>query len=132
MSDDSQTVWYWLLYEHENDNFIRQATRTDYEPDEDSFPSDVTYVEVTQSLYESMTDYLHYKYNTDGTITEVDHDNYMGQYVRHQRRILLEETDVFAVGDRPVSEEMRQYRQALRDIPNQQGFPDNVVWPEKP
>jgi hypothetical protein len=24
------------------------------------------------------------------------------------------------------------YRQALRDIPDQAGFPDNVTWPEKP
>lgn len=27
---------------------------------------------------------------------------------------------------------LRQYRQALRDIPQQAGFPDDVVWPEKP
>jgi len=27
---------------------------------------------------------------------------------------------------------MAIYRQALRDIPQQEGFPYNVVWPEKP
>jgi hypothetical protein len=24
------------------------------------------------------------------------------------------------------------YRQALRDVPEQEGFPENVVWPDKP
>ncbi|MCL1889880.1 MAG: phage tail assembly chaperone [Desulfovibrionaceae bacterium] len=24
------------------------------------------------------------------------------------------------------------YRQALREVPEQEGFPDDVVWPEKP
>ena len=132
MTDSIQTVWYWLLYEHGNDNFIRQTTVTDYAPDLSSFPSDVTYVEVTQSLLESMHDYLRYKYNSDGTVTEVDHNNYMSQYQRWNRLQLLEETDIYAVGDRPMSDEMRAYRQALRDITQQEGFPDNVVWPTKP
>ena len=38
--------------------------------------------------------------------------------------------------DYPISKEaqdlMRAYRQALRDVPQQDGFPDNVIWPEKP
>jgi len=121
-----------LLYEHDNDNFIRQLTITSYEPDLTSFPSDVTYVEITQELHDSMHDYLRYKYNSDGTVTEVDHNNYMSQYQRWNRQQLLEETDIYAVGDRPMSDEMRAYRQALRDVPQQEGFPDNVVWPTKP
>lgn len=32
----------------------------------------------------------------------------------------------------PVSDEWVTYRQALRDIPDQAGFPDNVTWPVKP
>ena len=27
---------------------------------------------------------------------------------------------------------IKAYRQALRDVPSQEGFPDNVVWPEEP
>lgn len=132
MSDDAQTVWYWLLYEHGNDNFIRQSTVTDYEPEADSFPSDVTYVEITQSLHESMPDHLRYKYNTDGTVTEVDHAGYMAKYQRGKRNRLLEETDAEAVGDRTISQAMRDYRQALRDLPDQDGWPDNVTFPTKP
>lgn len=29
-------------------------------------------------------------------------------------------------------QEYRDYRQALLDVPQQEGFPDNVVWPIKP
>ncbi len=32
----------------------------------------------------------------------------------------------------PVAPEWATYRQALRDIPQQAGFPDDVTWPEKP
>jgi hypothetical protein len=32
----------------------------------------------------------------------------------------------------PVSAEWVAYRQALRDIPQQPGFPDNIQWPTKP
>ena len=132
MSDDAQTFWYWLLYEPSNDNFIRQLTATPYEPDQTSFPSDVTYVEITQTLHDSMHDHLRYKYNSDGTVTEVDHAGYMAKYQRGRRNRLLEETDVFAVGDRPMTQEMTDYRQALRDLPDQDGWPDNVTFPTKP
>ena len=121
-----------MLYEHDNDNVIRQLTITPYEPDLTSFPSDVTYVEITQELHDSMHDYLRYRYNSDGTVTEVDHNNYMSQYQRWNRKQRLEETDIYALGDRAISDEMRAYRQALRDVPQQEGFPDNVVWPTKP
>ena len=32
----------------------------------------------------------------------------------------------------PVPAEWVAYRQALRDIPQQPGFPDNIQWPTKP
>jgi hypothetical protein len=36
-----------------------------------------------------------------------------------------------ALADR-ITDEWRTYRQALRDLPAQDGFPTNVTWPEKP
>ena len=30
------------------------------------------------------------------------------------------------------SEEWKVWRQAIRDVPEQTGFPDNIVWPEPP
>jgi hypothetical protein len=31
-----------------------------------------------------------------------------------------------------MSDEWRQYRQELRDITTQEGFPHNIDWPEEP
>ena len=56
--------------------------------------------------------------------------------VRAKRDRLLAETDWTQVLDAPISAESREafrvYRQALRDITEQEGFPANVVWPEMP
>lgn len=56
--------------------------------------------------------------------------------VRSQRDRLIAETDYLAMPDYPLSEEDRgivtAYRQALRDVPTQEGFPREVVWPEAP
>jgi len=56
--------------------------------------------------------------------------------VRTQRDKLLAETDWTQADDAPLSSEdkefMRKYRQALRDITAQSGFPRDIKWPEKP
>lgn len=56
--------------------------------------------------------------------------------VRAKRDKLLAETDWTQVLDAPIDDETRAayrvYRQALRDVPEQEGFPENVVWPELP
>ena len=52
--------------------------------------------------------------------------------IRSQRNALLAETDWWAVSDRTMTQAETDYRQALRDVPAQAGFPDNVTWPTKP
>lgn len=53
--------------------------------------------------------------------------------VRAQRNQLLAESDWTQVADAPVDRAAwAAYRQDLRDIPNQAGFPLNVSWPTKP
>ena len=52
--------------------------------------------------------------------------------VRKKRNDLLKLTDTWAFSDRTMSEAMTAYRQALRDIPDQEGFPTTVVWPVQP
>lgn len=52
--------------------------------------------------------------------------------VREKRNSLLAETDYFALTDVALSAEMTTYRQALRDITSQSGFPTDVTWPTKP
>jgi len=53
--------------------------------------------------------------------------------VRAQRDALLSDCDWTQVADAPVDKAAwADYRQALRDVPQQQTFPEEVVWPTKP
>jgi len=53
--------------------------------------------------------------------------------VRLLRNDLLANTDWTQVNDAPVDKVVwATYRQALRDLPTQSGFPNQVVWPESP
>jgi len=52
--------------------------------------------------------------------------------VREKRNSLIAETDYLALSDNTMTSDMQSYRQALRDIPSQSGFPTNVTWPTKP
>ena len=45
---------------------------------------------------------------------------------------MLAETDWSALGDVAMTDEMAAYRQALRDVPAQAGFPRTIEWPTKP
>ena len=53
---------------------------------------------------------------------------------REKRNQLLAQTDWTQAKDVPdaVSSKWAAYRQALRDVPQQAGFPDNIQWPVKP
>ena len=55
---------------------------------------------------------------------------------RSQRDALIAATDYLMASDYPIDDETRAavsaYRQALRDVPQQEGFPYAIVWPEKP
>lgn len=53
--------------------------------------------------------------------------------IRNERNRLLSASDWTQVADSPVNKSAwAAYRQALRDIPSQQGFPWQVTWPAKP
>ena len=52
---------------------------------------------------------------------------------RAQRDALLTESDWTQVADAPVDQAAwATYRQALRDLPAQAGFPENIDWPVAP
>ena len=59
-------------------------------------------------------------------------DEVISSNIRFQRDDLLHHTDSFALADRTLSTAMQTYRQQLRDITDQDGFPNNVVWPTEP
>lgn len=53
--------------------------------------------------------------------------------IRTERDIKLTQSDWTQVADAPVDQAAwATYRQALRDIPSQAGFPNEVVWPIEP
>lgn len=63
-------------------------------------------------------------------------DSEIAMRVRAKRDSLITETDYYLMPDYPSNpqnlEELKVYRQALRDLPEQEGFPRNVHWPAVP
>ena len=51
---------------------------------------------------------------------------------RTKRDLLLSATDFHALTDTDMSEAMTAYRQALRDVPQQDEFPTEIDWPDSP
>ena len=56
----------------------------------------------------------------------------LAEMARAERNAKLAETDWTASSDVTMSDAMTSYRQALRDVPAQSGFPTDITWPEKP
>jgi len=96
-----------------------------------------------------MSDFVHRILNLDtNEITEVpftaeeiqEREAYLRDVVpvlqlnrlREKRNNLLAETDHLALADVTLTDEMRAYRQALRDLPANTPDPANPVWPVKP
>ncbi|MBM3365369.1 MAG: hypothetical protein FJY48_06620 [Betaproteobacteria bacterium] len=56
--------------------------------------------------------------------------------VRRERNTKLSECDWTQLDDTPLENVAKarwaNYRQALRDVPAQSGFPFNVIWPDQP
>jgi len=61
-----------------------------------------------------------------------DANNRASINVREERNRLLAETDYLALSDVTMSDAWKTYRQNLRDIPAQSGFPNSVTYPNKP
>ncbi|WP_281660513.1 tail fiber assembly protein [Microvirgula aerodenitrificans] len=68
--------------------------------------------------------------------TPVPGDEQLADAVRARRDALITATDYLLMPDYPISAEqlaeVRAYRQALRDVPLQAGFPQTIDWPEPP
>jgi len=83
-----------------------------------AFDADGNSVEIDQAL-------------VDAAAIEVAAELALGD-LRRQRNLLLAETDYLALADATLTDEMRAYRQALRDLPANTADPANPVWPTKP
>ena len=71
----------------------------------------------------------------DNTVNEEEEKEADIQLKRHTRNMALEQTDWTMASDTPftaeLKEEITSYRQELRDLPAQEGFP-YVEFPTKP
>lgn len=67
---------------------------------------------------------------------EIATDEDLAAEAREKRNALIAETDYMAMPDYPLDDERKAavlaYRQALRDVPEQAGFPRQIDWPVKP
>lgn len=122
--------------------FFSRATKGFYiEEINKNIPDDV--VEISHEKYEEL---LNKSYNCQ---IEIDENGYpfsgkeiqikqddIKEEVLIKRNILLQNTDWTILPDAPFTkaqkDEWKVYRQALRDITEQEGFPENVVFPEAP
>ena len=52
--------------------------------------------------------------------------------IRSERDQLIAATDWWATSDRTMTAAQTAYRQALRDLTDQAGFPEDITWPTKP
>lgn len=67
-------------------------------------------------------------------ITEEDKEaariNQLAEAARARRNKLIQETDFYMLPDYPNAPQgIAEYRQALRDITEQPGFPHSIQWP---
>ena len=68
----------------------------------------------------------------DGKDPEVRSNDWYLKVLRNKRNQLLTETDFYALSDVTMSDEMKTYRQALRDLPANTADPKNPTYPTKP
>jgi hypothetical protein len=103
-----------------NHEAIRRAYSNVVTVDDEAgaFDADGNQVEIDQAL-------------VDAAAIEVETEFAYGR-LRHKRSKLLAETDYLALADATLTDEMRAYRQALRDLPANTTDPANPVWPTKP
>jgi len=67
---------------------------------------------------------------TEEETTQYDAD--LSAEIRTDRNKRLADTDWWAVSDRTMSSGQTEYRDLLRKVPQQTGFPLSVTWPTKP
>ena len=69
-------------------------------------------------------------------LTDAEYDTVLAASARQKRDRLIATTDYLVTPDYPIESdrlaEVKTYRQALRDIPEQSGFPRSITWPDKP
>ena len=124
-----------LRREHSRTSFpktVSEETLAKYGVYKVTIPAQPTYDRLVQSPVLSTVPYLDadnwmLSYTVENKAQELAEKN-----IRDKRNQLLSATDWMATTDNTMSDEITVYRQALRDITSQTGFPYSVEWPIKP
>ena len=92
-----------------------------------------------QTAFKDGVEFKNNKWMWKWVVSEMDDeakaslDATQAKSVREQRNKLIAECDWTQVADAPVDKQAwATYRQALRDVPTQAGFPWDVTWPDAP
>ena len=102
--------------------------------------------EENPALFDALYNVSLYKWNGEkvepraadelGADFEKEQERMAEAEARNKRDKLLTETDWTQTLDAPIStaskEAFRVYRQMLRDVPQQEGYPTDIAWPVKP
>jgi len=98
-----------------------------------SKPFNNNYIIIDSSIKDSDLNLMKVDLNTLKLVPKeiIDDFSLKETEIRNQRNSLLKETDWTQLEDIPqeLKNIYKKYRQSLRDLPLQEGFPDNVVWP---
>ena len=85
-----------------------------------------TFGEVTKTNYKMS----HFSGNESDKNARLLSDKWVN--VRRDRDNRLSQTDYLALSDSTLASNMKTYRQALRDVPEDNADPDSISWPTKP
>jgi len=123
----TEAVQYWNAVDNASTVTLSSDTRTLGNITLEDAPDFNVMTHYSELVKTEDGDNITYSYNVIALPDEA-----VGMNVRQQRDDLLHHTDHHALGDRTLSTAMAEYRQALRDITDQEGFPHNLTWPVAP
>lgn len=115
----------------ESDNLVRCLSAVSIEHHE-TVPANTT-IPRGHRFWETYEAWLAQGNQPEPYETDEERLNRLSNEARSQRDVLLKQTDYLVMPDYPNKPEgVETYRQALRDITSQTGFPESVDWPENP
>ena len=136
-TDIMPTKRYVVERKNENDKYevafydldtVEQHSRTEQNNEVHNFYSIKKYMLVLSNI-----NYIDNNYASLLALAKQEEQEKLANVIRAKRDRLLADTDWTQVSDNALTnlqrEKYRVYRQALRDIPEQAGFPYNVVFP---
>lgn len=75
-------------------------------------------------------------FEVEGELPEPPAEATKADLMWEKAKAILKDTDYLMLVDAPINAEQRaswqEYRKKLRNIREQTGFPDNIVWPDEP